>query len=67
MKPPIEQCLNAYWNNERFGNSLIDAPERMQAVFNLLADVIEQRGATGQDLDPGETSDWLRQFGKLDG
>ncbi len=65
--PPIEQCLVAYWNNERFGNSLIDAPERMQAVFDVLAEVIEQRGATGKDLDPGETSDWLRGSDNVDG
>ena len=42
MKPPIEQCLEAYWNNERFGNSLIDAPERMQAVFDVLAEWCDQ-------------------------
>ena len=38
----IEQCLVAYWDNERFGNSLIDAPERMQAVFDVLAEWCDQ-------------------------
>lgn len=66
-QPPISECLEAYWDNQRFSESLIDAPERMQAVFDVLADVIEHRGDTKQDLDPGETSDWLRELGKLDG
>lgn len=30
------------------------------AVIRALADIIEQRGAKGLDLDPGETADWLR-------
>jgi hypothetical protein len=35
---PVASCLEAYWDNKRFGNSLIDAPERMQAVFDVIAD-----------------------------
>jgi hypothetical protein len=41
-KPPINECLVAYWDNQRFGNSLIDAPERMQAVFDVLAEWCDQ-------------------------
>jgi len=37
-EPPISKCLEAYWNNKRFSESLIDAPERMQAVFDVLAE-----------------------------
>ena len=32
----IKACSCAYWENERFSNSLIDAPERLQAVFDVL-------------------------------
>ena len=32
----IKACSCAYWENERFANSLIDAPERLQAVFDVL-------------------------------
>lgn len=32
----IKACACAYWENERFSNSLIDAPERLQAVFDVL-------------------------------
>lgn len=35
--------------------------DRLAAILSLIADHIEQRGAQGLDLDPGETSDWLRQ------
>jgi hypothetical protein len=35
---PVAACLEAYWDNERFSNSLIDAPERMQAAFDVLAE-----------------------------
>ena len=37
-QPPISECLVAYWDNQRFSESLIDAPERMQAVFDVLAE-----------------------------
>jgi hypothetical protein len=30
------------------------------AEIRALAEIIEQRGAQGLDLDPGETADWLR-------
>ena len=57
----IEQCLVAYWNNERFGNSLIDAPERMQAVFDVLAEWCDQ-------LCYSDTAERLRRTtGNLDG
>ena len=32
----IKACSCAYWENERFANSLIDAPERLQAVFDVI-------------------------------
>lgn len=32
----IKACSCAYWENERFSNSLIDAPERLQAVFDVI-------------------------------
>ena len=38
------RCLVAYWDNERFGNSLIDAPERLQAVFKVLLGWMEVKG-----------------------
>ena len=31
-----------------------------RAVIREIADAVEQRGAKGEDLDPGETADWLR-------
>jgi hypothetical protein len=30
------------------------------AELRALADIVEQRGDQGLDLDPGETADWLR-------
>jgi len=30
------------------------------AEIRALADIIEKRGERRQDLDPGETADWLR-------
>lgn len=35
--------------------------DQLAAILSLIADHIEQRGAQGLDLDPGETADWLRQ------
>lgn len=32
----IKACACAYWENDRFKDSLIDAPERLQAVFDVL-------------------------------
>ena len=32
----IKACSCAYWENDRFSNSLIDAPERLQAVFDVI-------------------------------
>ena len=31
-----------------------------RAVIREIADAVEQRGVGGEDLDPGETADWLR-------
>lgn len=38
------RCLSAYWDNDRFKDSLIDAPERLQAAFDVLLGWIDQRG-----------------------
>lgn len=35
-------------------------PRAIAKILNILADEIETRGTRGVDLDPGETSDWLR-------
>ena len=32
----IKACACAYWENDRFKDSLIDAPERLQAVFDVI-------------------------------
>ena len=29
-------------------------------MLEVLADLVEQRGERGLDLDPGETAEWLR-------
>jgi len=36
-------------------------PPKLALIFEFLADIVEQRGATDLDRDPGETADWLRQ------
>jgi hypothetical protein len=38
------RCLVAYWDNERFNNSLIDAPERFYATWTVLLGWMEQVG-----------------------
>ena len=40
----IKACSCAYWENERFKDSLIDAPERLQAVFNVILGYTHQFG-----------------------
>jgi hypothetical protein len=37
-------CACAYWENERFKDSLIDAPERLQAVFDVILGYTHQFG-----------------------
>lgn len=41
----FERCFDAYWDNERFANSLIDAPERLQALFDVVLGYTHQYGA----------------------
>lgn len=41
----FERCLNAYWDNSRFNNSLIDAHERLQALFDVVLGYTHQYGA----------------------
>ena len=41
------RCLVAYWDNKRFGESLIDAPERLEAVFEVLLGWLELKGSEG--------------------
>ena len=40
----VQRCLVAYWDNDRFRNSLIDAPERLQAVFDVVLGYTYQMG-----------------------
>jgi len=40
----IKACACAYWENERFKDSLIDAPERLQAVFDVILGYTHQFG-----------------------
>lgn len=35
-------------------------PQQFAKILTIIANHVEQRGASGLDLDPGETSDWLR-------
>jgi hypothetical protein len=50
---------------ERVHSCIVGEPEcghmQARAVIREIADAVEQRGAKGEDLDPGETADWLRQ------
>jgi len=41
------RCLVAYWDNKRFGESLIDAPERLEALFEVLLGWLELKGSEG--------------------
>lgn len=36
-----------------------------ETILSRIADKIDARGQKGLDLDPGETSDWLREQAKL--
>lgn len=36
------------------------APDDMASMLDRLADVIEWRGDSRRDVDPGETAEWLR-------
>lgn len=57
----INRCLVAYWDNELFNNSLIDASERLYAVCKVLWGWKEQVG--GERVLEG-----LREAsGRLDG
>jgi hypothetical protein len=38
-----------------------------ETVLSRIADKIDARGQKGLDIDPGETSDWLREQAKLSG
>ena len=39
------RCLVAYWDNQRFNNSLIDATERLYATWRVLLGWMEQVGS----------------------
>ena len=41
------RCFVAYWDNKRFGESLIDAPERLEALFEVLLGWLEPKGFEG--------------------
>ncbi len=34
---------------------------QLKTILDLIANEVEERGDKHLDLDPGETSDWLRQ------
>ena len=34
---------------------------QIKGILQIIADEVEERGDKHLDLDPGETSDWLRQ------
>jgi hypothetical protein len=36
-------------------------PSKISEIFMILAEEIERRGSRGDDLDPVETADWLRE------
>ncbi len=38
------RCLVAYWDNQRFNNSLIDAPERLYATWTVRLGWMDQVG-----------------------
>jgi hypothetical protein len=40
-------------------------PKTIYTVLKVIADEVERRGEKGLDLDPGETSDWLRREAEL--
>lgn len=40
-------------------------PKTIYTVLKAIADEIERRGEKGLDLDPGETSVWLRREAEL--
>lgn len=49
---------------QRVHSCIVGEPEcghmQARAVIREIADAVEQRGVSGEDLDPGETADWLR-------
>lgn len=46
-------------NPELYPLCLTDA--QIKSILQIIADEVEERGDKHLDLDPGETSDWLRQ------
>jgi hypothetical protein len=52
---------------DRLGGEVLPGPEKEEyaAMLLAIADEVERRGDLGLDLDPGETSDWLREEAKV--
>jgi len=42
-----------------------DRSAQSAAILNFIAEMVEKRGEQDLDLDPGETSDWLRREAQL--
>lgn len=40
-------------------------PPKLARLLDLIADRVEQRGDKGDDLDPGETAEWLRDEARI--
>ena len=40
-------------------------PPKLAMLMELIADRVEQRGDKGDDLDPGETAEWLRDEARI--
>jgi hypothetical protein len=40
-------------------------PPKLAMLLDLIADRVEQRGDKGDDLDPGETAEWLRDEARI--
>ena len=40
-------------------------PPKLARLLELIADRVEQRGDKGDDLDPGETAEWLRDEARI--
>lgn len=38
---------------------------KLAMLLELIADRVEQRGDKGDDLDPGETAEWLRNEARI--
>ena len=63
-RPLWEVIRQAYDESKPSGENWEDG-DGWAAELRALADIVEQRGDQGLDLDPGETADWLRAEAEL--